>query len=194
MEKFDDIFATWQSEMGAVLPDAPAMLRAVSQHQKRHTRRMILILTLILITFILFVLVIIFGDHKLWTTGAGESLFILCFTLIFWIKYRTYVRKKNIELLTNEQYLQELKTQKIKDFSAIPYKHLFVFFLWLSSMSLYMYEWVSESTVSLVTGYGCLAGFGLFMWFVYRPYMKKIYWKKNQRFIDQIDTLKNQIK
>lgn len=193
MDSFENIKAIWQSEKGTALPDVTAITRMVKHHQKRQSGRMVILLIAILVLLSVFIVLILFYDYKLWTTLAGEILFVISGLYMLWMKYRTYSAKRNHELLDNEHYLEKLRQEKIHDFSKISRRQLTAFFLWLLAACLYFFEFFSQSATTLFAGYGCLLIFSLIMWFGYRPYMKRRYWKRNQHFIDQIEILKQQI-
>lgn len=68
-----------------------------------------------------------------------------------------------------------------------------LFTFWAVGFFFYIYEFVFASTQWLLVGYGLLIGLILFMWFIYRPFMRKRYQRQIQKTIEKIHKLKTQL-
>ena len=192
MDNFKDIMAIWHSEKGTNLPSAAQITAVIRAHKQRQSYRFYFIIGGLVLCLVIMLFIIFTYHVTMWTTPVGESLYVLAILYILTIKYRSLRRKKANELLNNQEYLQQLKKEKIQDFTKTPYKLILGFLLLILASCFYFYEWLVATKNTLILGYLCLSGFFLAAWFIYRPYMKRRYWKKNEQFIKKMESLQKQ--
>ena len=194
MDNFEDIMAIWHSEKGTNLPSATQITAVIRAHKQRQSYRFYFIIGGLLLCLVIMFFIIFTYHVAMWTTPVGESLYVLAILYTLTIKYRSLRRKKANELLNNQEYLQQLKKEKIQDFTKIPYKLFLGFLLLFLASCFYFYEWLVATKNTLILGYLCLSVFFLAAWFIYRPYMKRRYWEKNEQFINKVESLQKQKK
>lgn len=190
MENFEDIKAIWHSEKEAFIPEPEEINKNIKRQQNKLSQRVFMsILGLLLCTFAM-VLSIYFSPHS-WVKTLGGSIIILSIIYAISFKYDTWQRKKYQQTLSNLEYLRQLQKEKEHDFSKFPYKYAIVLVGDFVGTCLYFYPIFLKG--NLILGYAAITSFFLLAWFIYRPYRKRKYWKKNEKLIKQIQTLKNQI-
>lgn len=193
MDNFDDIKAIWQSEQGDQLPSAEHITGIIQKHKRHRQMQLALVIAGMAGCAGLMTTLVVWHPYHIWTTSVGTVLFILAALFFIAIKFRTMRNRQTNELLDNEQYLQQLQQNKPNHYQRFSWRLLSAFALWIVAASFYLYEAVAGSTSTLITGYSGLLAVILCAWFVYRPWMAKRYWEKNESFIKQIEILKQQL-
>lgn len=194
MKEFKDIKALWQSENAENISDPGEIRSLMKDHQKKQSYKLLGVIAGLVVCLLLMILSVYYTPAHNGLTILGGILLVLVTLYAISFKYATWRRKKNQELLSNHDYVKELQKEKVQDFSKFPYKHFIVLIGTFTGSCLYFYPLLSKNYFHLILGYLSIILFFLFAWFVYRPVMKKKYWKKNNLLIEHIHSLKDQLK
>ena len=193
MESFNDIKALWHSDTVLSLPEISQIENVMIAHTKKVKQINGLAILLLICCVVALLLLISFAPFKMWTTYFGLLVFmgVAIFSIRLMIKKRH--KFSHLETLANNDFLNALEIEEIQSCSGKSRKEAILFSVWAIGFFFYIYEFVSAVREWLLIGYGLLIGLILFMWFVYRPFMRKRYQKQIQKTIEKIEHLKKQI-
>jgi len=190
MDKFDEIKNLWQSHKIEKTPSVTSIKNAIKNYHSKKKRNIIFIILFFIFSIFVWIGVMINYKSHLWTTRFGEMLFIVLTIYLIFIKLKLLKKKQQEELLSTNDYLNELKKKSQKE--AQDQSKLIIFLIASVSLFLYTYEMFSYSKIRLIIGYSTLLLYFVFIWFIYRPMMLKRQQKKVQNLLNKIDTIKNQ--
>lgn len=190
MDHFDEIKDIWKSHKTERLPSIASINDAIKNFHSTNKRNIFFFVFLSVTCIVTMIWVIIDYQSNLWTTRVGESLFILIGLYLFFSKLKLLRRNKQEELLSTNDYLDNLKKKSQK--GALSETRAILFILLSLAFFFYVYELLSVSNTRLIFGYCLLFLFLVFMWFVYRPLMVKRQQNKIQILLTKIDNIKNQ--
>ena len=193
MEEFKELKELWQSEKAENLPSSAAFNHSLQEYQRKQSYRLLAVIAGLSVCLFLMVYLVISTTIHNWQNLSGSILIIVVTLYIIYFKYNSWRRKKNQELLSSHDYIEELRKEKIHANNNFPYKHAIALFGLFIGFCLYLYPVLSKNFNRIILGYSSIILFFLFAWFIYRPFMKKQYWKKNAHYINHINNIKNQL-
>lgn len=194
MEEFKDLKELWHSDKAENLPGPKEFERTLSKHRKNRSFKLLGVVTGLVFCMAGMAYVVFFNPSSSWQTYIGGSMLMAVTLYTITFKYRTWQNKKRQETLTIRAYIEELQKEKSRDFYRFPYKYAIVLLGAFFGSCLYFYPLLSSDYSIMIIGYSALLLFFLVAWFFYRPFMRNQYWKKNNRYINYINSLKNQLK
>ncbi|HMQ60419.1 MAG TPA: hypothetical protein PKE06_07115 [Flavilitoribacter sp.] len=190
MDRFDEIKNIWQSRPAGMQPSLSGFNEAVRSFQSAQRRNILLLILLSVICLTAMVWVMIDYRSSLWTTRAGELIFLLMGLYLFFTKMDLLRKNNREEWLSASDFLDNLMEKFRKE--ATDGTRILIFFILSVAFILYLYEMLADNPVKLMTGYGGLTLFLLLVWFVYRPAMIRRQQKKISNLLSKIEDLKNQ--
>ena len=174
MDLFDELKTTWQAAPEPDLPDAAALHRQLAAYQRRRRLFHLSQVALLLGSAATLIWVMVSLQSRLWTTRAGEVLFLLCMAGAYRLRAAGERRHKAAaETLPVADYLAYLQQNAEEACNVAPRRQIYLIVLLAVGFSLYMYELLSGSTAALLIGYSLVALYMLAIWFVLRPYLKR---------------------
>lgn len=157
------------------------------QHRKKRNARWVTLL--FLLCGLALVPIFIFYKPSAWTTTFGEVLMVLGFGSGLVLKLKSLQKIAQAELQTNKAFLQDLlktvdpKQQKFN-------WHLVISVLLLATgYAFFIYESLKGNLVHLILCDIGIAIFTLGLYFVFRPFVKKISKSKAEKLLKEIHDL-----
>jgi len=190
MDNFEEIKNIWQNQKAESLPSIDGIINTIKAFHVRRKREIIFLVFIAVICLLAMIWVIIDYESSLLTTRIGESLFILLGFYLLVSKLNLLKKKKQEELLSATEYLDDLQERSKKE--AIDESQPIPVIISVIALILYVYEILAASQMLLIIGYSVLFLLVALIWFVYRPFMIKRNLSKIQNLLDKIDTMKEQ--
>ncbi len=190
MDRFDEIKNIWQSRPAGMQPSLSGFNEAVRSFQSAKKRNVIFLILLSVICLAAMVWVMVDYQSTLWTTRAGELIFLVMGLYLFYTKMNQLRKNNREEWLSARDFLDNLMENSKKE--ATDRTRVLIFIVLAVAFFLYLYEMLAGSRLKMMAGYGSLTLFLLLVWFVYRPVMMRRQQKKIRNLLTKIDNLKNQ--
>lgn len=190
MDHFDEIKNIWQSRPAGMQPSLSGFNEAVRSFQSAQRRNILLLILLSVICLAAMVWVMVDYQSALWTTRAGELIFLVMGLYLFYTKMNQLRKNNREEWLSARDFLDNLMENSKNE--AKNRTRVLIFIVLAVAFFLYLYEMLAGSRLKMMAGYGSLTLFLLLVWFVYRPVMMRRQQKKIRNLLTKIDNLKNQ--
>lgn len=190
MDHFDEIKNIWQSRPSGMQPSLSGFNEAVRSFQSAQRRNILLLILLSVICLAAMVWVMVDYQSALWTTRAGELIFLVMGLYLFYTKMNQLRKNNREEWLSARDFLDNLMENSKNE--AKNRTRVLIFIVLAVAFFLYLYEMLAGSRLKMMAGYGSLTLFLLLVWFVYRPVMMRRQQKKIRNLLTKIDNLKNQ--
>lgn len=193
MESFNDIKTLWHSDKSTELPDIVEMENVLMGHSKKVKQVNGIAILLLICCVVSLLILMAVSEFKMWTTYFGLILFMGVAFYSIYLKTKRQRKFSRMETLSNNAFLEALEKEESEAGNGKSMKITIVFILWAIGFFFYIYEFVLASSEWLIIGYGSLILLILLMWYVYRPFMRRLYQKRIQKTIEKIKNLKTQI-
>ncbi len=190
MEDFEDIKRLWNSENTSGIPNVKQIQNIFKKYQNKKKRNAFWFTGLFIACSISFLLIIIFHKPLLWTTTFGEILISLGFLLGIILKLKTLKKISKDELKTNKDYLEDLIKSSYQKKSKTNW-HLIISVLFLAiGYGFFIYEECKENQTQLILSYMSITLFTGAMYFIFRPFVKKISKNSIKKVIEAMEDSK----
>ncbi len=193
MESFNDIKSLWHSGEAPKLPSKAEIENVMLTHGKKMKQINGLVIFLLICCAVTLMILIAAAPFKLWTTYFGLIVFMGVTIYSIRLKIKRQHKFLRLETLANNDFLDALEKEEENACNGKSRKMAILFSFWAIGFFFYIYEFVFASSEWLLIGYGSLVALILAMWFVYRPFMRRLYQKRIQKTIQKIQKLKTQI-
>lgn len=95
MDNFEKIKTIWRSEKADTLPDSKEISKAIALYTQKQKRKMWGIMLMLLLTFLLMCLVVIYYKSAYISTRIGEVIIFIGIFFIFIVKFKSLKRSMN---------------------------------------------------------------------------------------------------
>ncbi|MEQ8424146.1 MAG: hypothetical protein RIA63_05510 [Cyclobacteriaceae bacterium] len=195
MERFEVIQNAWLSQELVAVPSVSEVKGLMKSHVDKKKRNFYLTMGVIAVSFLVILVITLFGQPKLVSTLIGELLILATILYGGFLKVRTYEKKNehSDSALDVSQFLDNLRKEKVDSCTGTANQQLTVFSLLSIGYFFFMYEELSASVTRLMIGYGVAVAYLALAWFVYRPYMIKRKQAQVKSLLTKIESIKKEI-
>ena len=190
MDDFENIKQLWNSKNTLDIPDLEQIQTVIKKYQSKKKRNAFLLTALFVLCGIGFVLIIILHNSLHWTTTLGEILIFIGFILGMILKLNTLKSIAQNELKSNKDFLIDLITVSAQKKSKTNWLQIISALLLAIGYGFFIYKEIKENQIELILSYLGIALFTLGMYFVFRPFVRKISKNKIEKMIEAIQNLK----
>jgi len=190
MDDFEDIKQLWNSKNTLDIPNLEQIQTVIKKYQSKKKRNAFLVTALFISCGIAFILIIILHNPVLWTTTVGEILILIGFISGMILKLNTLKSLTKNELKSNKDFLKDLIKVSVQKKGKVNW-HLIISVLLLAiGYGFFIYEEIRENQTELILSYLRIVLFTLGMYFIFRPFIRKITKNKIEKMIEAIQNLK----
>jgi hypothetical protein len=194
MENFDEIKSIWKNEPNGLISSDIIIDNIIKQHMRKKQKKNIINSILLFVLLLILIYLIGFASFQMWTTYLGLSVFFIVTFYIIYLRGKRYSKSSNIDFLDNNEFLSTLEKEKNETCIGKKKQQTSLFIFYAIGFGLYIYETASQSTTSLIIGYGALIIYLLAAKFFYFPFIAKRNQSKTNEIIKKINSLRHQFK
>jgi 1,4-dihydroxy-2-naphthoate octaprenyltransferase len=186
MNDFEDIKQLWDSNNTLDMPNLEQTQTVIKKYQSKKKQNAFLVTILFILCGIAFVLIIILHNPSLWTTTVGEILILIGFISGIILKLKTLKSISKNELKSNKDFLEDLIKIGIQNKTKLNWHLIISVLLLVIGYGFFIYEKIKENKTELILSYLGIALFTLGMYFIFRPFVRKISNNKVEKMIEAI--------
>lgn len=190
MDDFEDIKQLWNSKNTLDISNLDHVQTLIKKYQSKKKRNVLVVTALFILCGLGFILIIILHKPILWTTTFGEIIIAIGFLLGLSLKLKTLKNITKNELKSNKDFLEDLIMES-KQKKPNDNWHLILSILLLAiGYGFFIYEAIKDNHTEVILSYLGIALFTLGMYFVFRPFLKRISKRKIKKILEGIEELK----
>ena len=194
MDNFDELKTLWQSANTDALPKAGEVQRMAKKFRNERLRKKIMIIALAIVLMAVMIAVM-FNYHSIMlSTRLGELSTIAACILLAATNLKSLKRFVNFSDCSNKEFIAFLEHTRMNQLRYYKRTQVIGMFLASAGLVLYAYEFVSHhSATIIITVYGFIVIWILFLWLYIRPRNFKKQTHKLNKMLNTLHHISNQI-
>jgi len=194
MDNFEELKELWHTADTATLPQAGEVQRMAQKFRNERLRKKILLILTAVILMGVMVMVVINYHSKMLSTRIGELCTIAACMLLAGTNLRSLKRFVNFSDCSNKEFIAFLEHTRMNQLRYYKRTQVIGMFLASAGLVLYAYEFVSHhSATIIITVYGFIVIWILFLWLYIRPRNFKKQTNKLNNMLNTLHHISNQI-
>ncbi|RFC54274.1 hypothetical protein [Brumimicrobium aurantiacum] len=188
MDDFDVMKKVWNSNSNSDVSTPTQIHSAIKKFKQKKKRNAFWVTASFILCALAFIVVLILLRPMEWTTIIGVISILIAFILGIFQKLKSLKSITKTELKSNKEFLEQMVDSA--QFTKTNWLQIFTILLFAVGYALFIYEGIKDSFIEMCLSYLGIILFSVFMYFVFRPYMRTVSQHKVKKMTEIIQDLK----